>query len=1018
MDKASIKDSQSMTLINTKNESIEKIKAKNELQKLVQQFETHLDTYKSHEYNEATLRIDFLNKFFVIFGWDVSNELNLPPSYREVTTEDSVHVEGRSKSPDYAFRIQDGTRLFFVEAKRPYVNISKNSDSSFQLKRYGWNADLPVSILSSFEYFAIYDCTLKPKQDDKPTYARLKIIHYTEYIAEFDYIWDHFSKNAVLAGSLKQFTNKKKSKKGSASVDKDFLESLDSWRISLAKNISENNSLDEDQLNFVVQQIIDRIIFLRIAEDRNVEDYGCLSNALERESIYDSLQSIFLKADEKYNSGLFKHNSVFEKIEISDQVLKKIISGLYYPKSPYEFSVLPLEILGKAYEQFLGKKITLSSGNNIKIEEKLETRKAGGVYYTPRYIVEYIVKNSIEKLCKDKTPSEVAEIKILDPASGSGSFLICAYEYLLNWHKDYYIKNKSALSKKEQKEKLTPTGELTTKFKGQILLNSIHGIDIDANAVEVTKLSLLLKCMEGETKETIKAQYMLFHERLLPTLDNNIKCGNSLIDFDIYSKFPDFGKDLKVKKRINAFNWRSQFKAIIDRGGFDIVIGNPPYVRQELLSDFKDYFEIRYKVFSGTADLYVYFFEKSHLLLRSGGLFGMICSNKFMRSNYGQNLREFLKTKTKILKIIDFGELPVFDGPATFPAIYLTENTEVKNQEFVYAPIKRLNFNSLDSEVLSIGKTLDSQSIDGENWALASLEEVTVFKKMKSNSAPLGQYPNVKVYRGIITGLNEAFVIDEQTRKLLIENDKKCEPLIQPFVFGNDVRKYKIDFKKKFLILMPSGWTNENSGNAKDKWLWLEKKYPSIAEHLKPFQKKAEKRWDKGEYWWELRACDYYSKFKSPKITYPDMAKESRFAFDTTGYYLSNTAYFIPIDDTYLLALLNSKLIFGYFRRHATVLGDAEKSGRLRWFSQDFLKIPIRIIDFENSEDVKIYNEIKTLAKEIMSLYKQKEKMELSGKLTSVNDELAFNEDNLNQAIYKLYGLNEAEIKLIDEGKY
>ncbi|MFN7601000.1 MAG: class I SAM-dependent DNA methyltransferase, partial [Bacteroidota bacterium] len=366
-----------------------------------------------------------------------------------------------------------------------------------------------------------------------------------------------------------------------------------------------------------------RIIFLRIAEDRSVEPYGNLKNALKQGDYYQNLFSIFKEADEKYNSGLFdfKKDKISKTLSVDNKVLKTIITELYYPESPYEFSVLSVEILGSAYEQFLGKQIKVDKAHRAHIEEKPEVRKAGGVYYTPQYIVEYIVQNTVGKLTEGKTPKEISKLKIVDPACGSGSFLIGAYQYLLDWHKHYYSDNGKP-SKGKKDNPLTPEGNLTTGEKKRILLNNIFGVDIDVNAVEVTKLSLLLKCMEGETQASIANQMKLFNERVLPTLDSNIKDGNSLVDTDFYDSQLDFGEEKKIK----PFNWQKGFPEVFKQGGFDVVIGNPPYAL--IGSDRKieqEYFTAgRYKFNAYKINLYILFLEKGLGLLKQDGILGYI----------------------------------------------------------------------------------------------------------------------------------------------------------------------------------------------------------------------------------------------------------------------------------------------------------------------------------------------------------------------------------------------------------
>jgi hypothetical protein len=557
---------------------INKEAAYKKISELVERFKEQFDSYKKADYNETQTRRDFIDPFFKALGWDIDNEEGYAEAYREVIHEDKLKVGGATKAPDYSFRLVGGKRLFFVEAKKPSVAIKEEIQPAFQVRRYGWSAKLPVSIITDFEEFSIYDCTKKPNLTDKASTARIKYLTFREYLKDFDFIWETFSKEQVLKGSFDKFVQSDTQKKGTATVDKDFLQSLDSWRTYLATSISWNNKdLDEDEINFVVQQTIDRIIFLRIAEDRRVEPYGNLKHTLKQGDYYQNLFEQFRKADEKYNSGIFdfKKDCISQHLKIENKIIKTILNELYYP-SPYAFDAMPVEILGTAYEQFLGKVIRITPAHHAKIEEKPEVRKAGGVYYTPQYIVEYIVKNTVGKLIDGKTPKEICKIKIVDPACGSGSFLIGAYQYLLDFHKNYYTNNGKP-SKGKKENTLTPEGHLTTAEKKRILLNSIFGVDIDVNAVEVTKLSLLLKCMEGETEASIATQLRLFNERVLPTLDNNIKDGNSLVDTDFYDGALDFG----FEKKIKPFNWRKGFPEIEN---FDVIIGNPPYLKLTVIN--------------------------------------------------------------------------------------------------------------------------------------------------------------------------------------------------------------------------------------------------------------------------------------------------------------------------------------------------------------------------------------------------------------------------------------------------
>src|SRR3990167_3544601 len=491
-----------------------------DLSRLVDTFNRNIEAYKSGHYNEAQVRKEFIDPFFKLLGWDIDNEQGLAEAYKDVIHEDAIKVGGAAKAPDYCFRI-GGTRKFFLEAKKPSVNLIDDISPAFQLRRYAWSARLPLSILTDFEELAVYDCRVKPVKTDKASTARTIYINYTEYSDRWDEIASIFSREAVLKGFFDKYAESHKAKKGTAGVDEAFLEEVESWRDTLARNIAlRNPRLTQRELNFAVQMTIDRIIFLRICEDRGIEDYGRLQKLCDNTQVYRELCKIFREADARYNSGIFHFQKEKDRptppdeltlnLKIYEDVLKDIFKGLYYPESPYEFSVLPADILGQVYEQFLGKVIRLISGHRAIVEYKPEVKKAGGVYYTPTYIVDYIVKNTVGKLLEGKKPGPrggVSKLKILDPACGSGSFLIGAYQYLLDWHRDRYVED----GPKKYRNVLHvqgPGGEwrLTTAERKRILLNNIYGVDIDPQAVEVTKLSLLLKVLEGESGETLNRQ--------------------------------------------------------------------------------------------------------------------------------------------------------------------------------------------------------------------------------------------------------------------------------------------------------------------------------------------------------------------------------------------------------------------------------------------------------------------------------------------------------------------------------
>jgi hypothetical protein len=425
--------------------------APKEILELVERFKRDQDIYQSDRYNEAQLRKEFIDPFFKTLGWDVDNTQGYAPAYRDVIHEDAIKIGGYTKAPDYCFRI-GGTRKFFLEAKKPSVSLKDDVTPAFQLRRYAWSAKLPLSILTDFEEFAVYDCRVKPIRTDKSSAARTIYMTFDQYADRWDEIASIFARDAILKGSFDRYAVSTRAKKGTAEVDAAFLKEIESWREMLARNLAlRNPALTTRDLNFAVQQTIDRIIFLRICEDRGIEEYGRLLSHINGAEVYKRLFKLFRDADTRYNSGLFHFEQEKERPEepdeltpalvIDDKPLKEIIKDLYYPESPYEFSVLPADILGQVYEQFLGKVIRLTAGHRAVVEDKPEVKKAGGVYYTPTYIVDYIVKNTVGKLLEGKTPKQAAKLKILDPACGSGSFLLGAYQYLLDWHRNWYMDN-------------------------------------------------------------------------------------------------------------------------------------------------------------------------------------------------------------------------------------------------------------------------------------------------------------------------------------------------------------------------------------------------------------------------------------------------------------------------------------------------------------------------------------------------------------------------------------------------
>ena len=1022
---------------------------------LVRRFDRYHVKYMSPSYNEFQVRKEFIDPFFEALGWDVNNRSGLDERYKDVIHEDTVRVEASTRAPDYSFRI-GGVRKFFVEAKKPAVNLKENPEPAYQVRRYAWSAKLPVSLLTDFEEFIIYDCTAKPSPKDKASERRIGYYRYTDYIEKWDEIAAIFSKQGILTGGYDDYVEGlrlKRGGRGTAGIDDAFLAEIEGWRDILAKNIAlRNRDLSIRELNAAVQKTIDRIVFLRICEDRGIEEYGQLKRIAAGNNVYEQLKSLLLYADDRYNSGLFhfsaeagreEPDNLTLSLSIDDKVLKQIISHLYYPDSPYEFSVFPADILGQVYEQFLGKVIRLTAGHQARVEEKPEVKKAGGVFYTPTYIVEYIVRQTVGNLLSGKDPKAAASLRILDPACGSGSFLLGAYQYLLDWHLAWYVDNlvpllsggakmtdpgvlallparpapaKSGRRKRRGGEYILPVYQvtetdwrLTTEEKKRVLLNSIYGVDIDPQAVEVTKLSLLLKVLEGEKSERIGKQLTITGERVLPSLYENIKCGNSLIGPDIYNDMQLALDDEETIFRINAFDWDRAFPAIMQAGGFDAVIGNPPYVRQEILGrEFKDYAKQHYAVYHGVADLYTYFIEKGVSLLRPGGQFAYIVANKWMRANYGKPLRQWLKQR-RIEEIIDFGDLPVFQNATTYPCIVRISMGE-PGSRFEVTNIDSLDFDDLLQYVDEKRFTVAPRSLEDAGWSLIDAKSRALLDKLQDVGIPVADYIHGKIYWGVKTGLNKAFVIDGNTKQRLISEDPESASFIKPYLTGKEIKRYNSPKNSQFLILFEKGWTDLNSEGHRNKWLWLKESMPVIASYLEPHAKEAEKRYDKGEYWWELRACEYYGVFEKPKILYPEICQRPEFTIDTEGLYPNNKCFAIPGDDKYLLGILNSNLTAFLFE----VLLPKLRGGFFMPAAIVVQTFPIRTIDFSDPADAARHDRMVTLVEQMLDLNKRFAAAKTAHEREVLAGMVDATDQQIDRLVYELYGLAEDEVAIVE----
>ena len=955
---------------------------------LVERFEAERKEYHQGHYNETQTRIDYVNPLFAALGWDMNNQEGLSEPLREVVHEDALKIGGTTKAPDYSFRL-GGARKFFLETKKPSVSVDLKEEPAYQLRRYAWTAKLPVSILTNFEEFAVYDGRVPPDRKDSPKKARLDYFKFTDYAARWDDIVARFSKEAVLSGAFDRYAEEAREKRLSLPVDAAFLAQISGWREKLARSILQKNTgLAPRELNYAVQMIIDRIIFLRISEDRGIEPTHLLQPLLNNGGpVYPRLLDIFRHADARYNSGLFHFDSVPGRegpdditpgLTLDDRPLKEIIASIYYPESPFEFSVFPADILGHVYEQFLGKVIHVS-GKTAVVEDKPEVKKAGGVYYTPTYIVDYIVRNTLGKLVAGKTPAQVAKLTVLDPACGSGSFLIGAYQFLLDWHLRYYTENDRAKWARGKNAVIYPFrrdaegGEqwrLTTAEKKRILLQNIYGVDIDTQAVEVTKLSLLLKVLENESAELIDNTLKFFHERALPDLESNIKCGNSLIAPDFYDGKDPAQFDLDARLKINAFDWPKAFPAVMKAGGFDAVIGNPPY-GAEMPESTLEYLKAHFVTFVWRGESYLTFIEQATKLMKIGGQFSYIIPDTYLNLGFTQTVRTLLLQNTKIQEIV---ALPsrVFEAAVVDTTLLFAERVELSTTfHETFVTVKTFNkvqtTNTLDEPTRQFEVSTKEWHQQNAFNLLSDTSELKLLAAIESKGVRLSEV--AEMFYGI-----KAYQVGKgkpaQTRKIVdtkpFTSHLQEDDSYSPFFDGKHIGRYELL------------WRENN---------WL--KYGSwLAEPRQP------------------------EKYEGEKILIRKIVGETLVAtyIPTTSY--CNTLLSVlkikpdsELKYQYLLGILNSKLIGWYFKKKFQISSE-----------DTFPQILIRdILQFAlpNLNKAK-HDKMVSLVERMLTLHKDKAAVRLVREKAMLEQEIAGLDAQIDRLVYDLYGLTAEEIAVVE----
>jgi len=1094
-----------------------------ELNRLVAKFEKEFPAVTDPGYSEARLRQDYLDPLIRALGWDLENHAGLVQQQREIEIESRTDVAGRAKRADYLFRTDTRDR-FICEAKKPRVALGPRD--AFQAKRYAWNKKVHLALLTDFEELKVYIVGSKARLDE-PHIGLWKTWHFKQYPLIAGELWSLLARESIAAGSIEKLIDglPKRSAAGrgkarqpwlikpdrARELDADFLNFLDEARRELAGDLLRHNDRADlregTRLNEAVQCILDRLLFIRICEDRDIDTGtrlqsivetwqrewdredgkkhrqqslrigeappdmdgagGASRSALPRESLWRAVVSHLRALDRRppshvpfFNGNLFKSH-FSEDLLLGDTWLAEFISKLSDDDSEYLFNVIPVEILGSVYERFLGK-VVRPHGRGVTIEEKPEVRKAGGVYYTPRYIVDYIVEQTVGRqleaiadasekgsagfqpaasgilpdaqggaphksrarpvshtrtgLRQDADASgqdaraplatfdkATRALRLLDPACGSGSFLIRAFERVCeHWQRRFTRHPADRRPELCWVDPVTDDVHLTVDLKRRILRDNIYGVDLDAQAVEVTQLSLYLKMLEGEDRTTLQRQRELFKDdpALLPPLQDNIKCGNSLIASD-FSLVPE---DLL---RVNAFDWGTGFRAIMRAGGFDAVIGNPPYIRiQGFPADQIAYFSREYKAATGNYDIYVNFVERSLGLLKATGRSGMILPNKFFRTDYGAGLRAVIAERKALSRIVDFGSSQVFEATTYTCLLLLTKTPQ---------PDFELGISVGSSESLSATTFLErpADSLSAKAWTLLSADEAQLQDKMKAAGRRLLDLP-ADMSRGSSTGDDETFVVEP------LGHNFEAGCLRTP-LFASDFGRYSFAPEGKWQVIFPYAC---EAGHARlREQAELRKLFPNAFAHLQANAARLKTRKQSKE-WFGYSAPRNLDLHDRAQFAVPLLANRGLFALIPPTYRgklcpMASGGFTItlgedcPFRSEYILGILNSTLMFWFLGCISNVF----RGGWITCTKQYFGELPIRSIDLSLSIDRARHDTLVSLVEKMLALVPKLRAETRERARAVLANAVQTTDRKIDDIVYELYGLTKEEIALVEGAK-
>ena len=957
---------------------MEKLK---ELEQLVNQFESDIDIYKnSSMFNEQMTRQQYIDNFLKFLGWDISNPRGLSFNDREIVAEE-YSIENNRDRPDYTIRA-NGISRFYVEAKKVSVDILNELEPAIQTRRYGWNSNHKISVLTNFEYLVIYKTYQMPDKNDKPSTYRYKYYHYKEYVEKFSEIYELLSRESVMNGKFDEWTNSIFPENATkTSLDAVFLDQLNDWRLQIGRELFKSADYPHDNMvimNEEIQDFLNQIIFLRFAEDNNYESPKLLKKDILSQTDYIDY---FKKLDKKYNSELFKDANIISII--SSKLLESIVEGLYFPEVSYDFSIIDLTILSKVYENFLQEELAVE--NDTVYLKKTKSASIKAVVSTPDSVVVAMVKQVLSNKLIGKTPEEVVKLRIADFAVGSGIFLIEVYNYIEDYLVQWYA----------SKNHVAPNSLLVPfDIKREIIQNVLVGFDINNQAVQLTRFSLLLRILSYEGKERIEKI-----KPILPSLEKNIRCGNSLVSITNIDT-----TDLSTEElfEINP----SMEELFVEK--YDVIIGNPPYLSKEDIIKSTNYKEIavydtHYKSTAKQYDKYLLFVEKSLNSIKDNGDIILLVPNKFFNVEAGKGLRNILKEKIFVKKIYDFKYTRIFPSVTNYVAVVHFsssknfEYVEISTPDEIYENKKGLEFSLDELNIQHWFLTDDTGLKDKYEHArkyFPSIESEIIPKNgVQTSKNPVYIIPKNK------TTESDGYVLYEKSGKIFRLEKRLLKDFYKPH--SKEVGKSYRKLSASSYIVFPyiDGKIIEESA--------LMNEFPGIYQYLLDHKDELLPKAMGGTRdvrgagpkldWYQFGRAQFLKEVEQPKIIVGVMSNQPNFNIDIQNYVYASggTAGYIGLflkeNSCYTLEYIQAWLSHSFTDRIFQTIGSSFEGEFYSHGTALYKDIPLLPIDFNSIVEKKKFDEINSLVSEINNLCEDIENQQSSrfrGILISKKDNL------------------------------